>query len=275
MKKTLLAIALSCLALACCGHDNASSPSAGGGYSAVTSVDLAAVSTNGCLNAPLDLQRFLAMDPNLPIFKISTDFSLSSNKPVREAFRELMAYSTFEVKAFPLSETDDFPALSQDGCTSLVATAADGTEENYSVDSSSDSSISAKSTDGKSISFTWLGPKRMKVSTTYFAYDLPCGSDDPITVHLEQTYDWSQQVPEQITEPSPFYVNTDYLSLVAAAVGQPTDPLYQTGDDGQKSLLVAQLQALAAGTPSPAVLGCQRAAPEPSPAREHNNNNAP
>jgi hypothetical protein len=244
---TLSLIAIFSLALAACGGgDNEDGPQ----YA--STVALESLTPDGCLNVPAYFSGITALNPGAPILEVSTDFSYSSKRSVRDKFGELMAYTTFRAGARPLQEFGEFSSVSQIGCTELLIHAADGSTESFPVSQASPESIRAEASDGRLFQYTWLSPTRMIIDLKYHAYDMPCGGDEPVLIRQRRVLDWSGAPLESFDlNAEPFNMNDSYLAKVANAVGMSAGNLY---DDG--SINPAKVREMAGRPPVPELLTC-------------------
>jgi hypothetical protein len=262
MKNFLVLPILSSLILFSCGKGGDGDEPA----PARASVEIENLAQDGCLNVPAYFDGIRGMDPNLTVFELSTDFEIGSRSSVRREFRQLMAYATFRLGSKPLRQFYEFQSLSQDSCETLTFLAADGTEDVFEVKSASRESLYAVHEDGRSLHYVWLGPQRMKIDLRYHAYDLPCGRPDPVLLRHGRILDWSGVSPSLIGEDdSPFRIEREYLALVADAVGQRTEDLYEPGPSGIPLVSAAKVREMITQPPRDGVLACSGSAPEPSP----------
>jgi len=267
MKINLVVSAVICLSLFSCGKGE--SESSVQRAPAPTTVEIDNLSTDGCLNVPTYFQRIQAMNPEMPILEVSTDFDLSARRSIRPNFRKLMAYSTFSLESRPLSQFHEFTSLSQDACSSITFHAADGTEEIYDVKESSTVSLFAQHKDGRSLRYTWLGPQRMEIDMKYFAYDIPCTQGDEVIVRHNRVLDWSQIALSTIHPGnSPFTIEHSYLSAVADAVGVNPSSVYSQDEEGEQIIVVDQARQLQAMRPRDEILSCGNSSSPPPPAPE-------
>ncbi len=226
-------------------------------------IPLSAVQTEaGCLNASLYAMALRQLRPDLPLLEASTNFSLSSGRGVRDAFRLLSAFGNFKFEQRGSSDRIDMQGWSQDGCKTLLHTAADGSEEKYRITDSQPDFLVAESESGNRRSFRWLSDTRVELTSRYNVLDLPC-SNGSAFAEVRQILDWSGVLPATLDRADPRYVEDAYLDSLASAVGANSADYYQVEADGSRVLLTAKLQELAAASVRPDLLTCNGSTPTP------------
>lgn len=273
-KIQFLSLSLIALTLTGCGKDD-DKPAA------KTTVALEEVtSPDGCLALPEYFQRVRAMDQGTPVVQATTKLELRSKYAIRENFRRQLAYgigreTVLEPK--PLSDLPDFQNVSQEACTKLTINDPDGQTRDLKIVASSKESVKAEDDKGLGFEYTWLSPQRMKVTHTYSAYDLPCGSrDTAITVVHTKTLDWSGGAPDVVE------MDSSFVSGIAEFVGGDAATAY-TDAGGTRAVSLNQLRNLlnmdprpemltCSGQPAPATPPAPTPAPTPTPDQPNENN---
>ncbi len=254
MNKKYLQATLLLLTLTSCGTEQApSTPPSPPTPPIRTTVELAELSPEGCLNLPIYFEQFGQLKPDLPIWEVTTKFDLSSRKKIREKFHKLMAYSTFRLSPKLRSEFHEFENLRQNGCQEIIVQWTDGTEEKFAIKASTNSMVLIEHEDGRQLRYTWLGPQQIKVDLQYFVYDLPCTKGAPVVAHVTKLLDWDANFPTEISPDSPLAIDAAYISLLAEVVGRSPEEFY-IGEEPKLS--VAQTQALALLPPKEEFLTC-------------------
>lgn len=251
MKKIVL-LPLLPLLLTACGKDDKGP----GDFKTAIALEEAAA-PEGCLSLPNYFQGVRAMDPSMPVLEVTTNLEAKSKYAVRENFRRLLAYGSAHAEAKRLGELPDFQNISQDACSSLTVSAPDGATQKLGIVSSSKESLKAEDEDGLGFEYTWLSPTRMRITQRYWTFDLPCGTDTPITVVHTKELDWSGSAPDSVA------IDPSVVKNVAETIG--ADPSDAASGDGKIS--VARLKEMLNRDPRPELLTCNgQIAPAPGPA---------
>lgn len=225
----------------------------------------------GCLNVEKLASAYRELSPDLSLFEMTTGFNMSG-QAVRDEFRLLTAFGTFKFESQRGFERVDMNGLTQDGCRALTFARADGTAEVMRITMAEPDFISAESQDGNRRSYRWLSPQRVEVSSRYRAYDLPCTERNAF-VETKQVLDWGPGIPDIVDERSPFYVNDDYLALLASATGRNSADFYrevpgEAGQPAHRVQVTPKLIELAQGTVRQELISCNGATPPEPPSPE-------
>lgn len=222
---------------------------------------------SACLNVPLYTMALRQLRPDLPLLQVTTDFSLHS--AVRENFRLLSAFGNFKFEQLSGTDSIDLQGWKQTGCKTLIRESADGTEEEFRITESTPEFLLAESDSGARISFRWISETRVEVGSRHKVLDLPCSAATSLA-DVQQTFDWSGQLPPALDKASGVYVDEKYLESLATAVGTSSADYYQTSPENPEVRLqiTAKLMELARATVRPELVTCNGAAPPPAPQPE-------
>ena len=262
-KLKFLSLSLVALTLSACGKDDDKAAPANPAVALEETT-----SADGCLSLPTYFQRVRAMDQGMPVVQATTRLETKSKYAVREIFRRQLAYGIGRetvLEAKPLSNLPDFQNVSQEACSKLTISDPDGQTRDLKVVSHSKESIKAEDEKGLGFEYTWLSPYSMRVTHTYHAYDLPCGSrDTPITVEHTKILDWSGAAPDTVE------MDASFVNGIAEFVGGDAAVAY-TDAGGLKKVSLNQLRTLLNMDPRPEMLTCSglpapsTPAPAPTP----------
>jgi hypothetical protein len=220
-------------------------------------------SQEGCLSVPLYAMALRQLRPDLPLLQVTTGVDLHRGRGVRDAFRLLTAFGNFKFETHNGADMLDLQGFTQEGCDKVIHTATDGTREEYRIKQAKPDFLMAESASLNRISYRWLSPDRVAITTRHKALDLPCSAGSAV-VEVRQVLDWTGYLPAALRKTDPIYIEDDYLARLASAVGTEQAGYYQQapGEEG-RVLLTAKLTELAKANVRQELVTCNGATPPP------------
>jgi len=207
------------------------------------------VSDDGCLNISLYASAMKSLNLTLPVWIVSTELDFDSKNFLRQKFKALLAYSNFQFENKSISDILELFSYQQIACDGLIYKAPNGIEENFKIIKSSRKMITAESSLGERIEFEWLSPQIIKIKTRQITFDFPCTSHE---AYIENTkiINWESPPTEYLTPKGFFWVNKNYLQLIADAVGATLEDFYQmkesddVSSERQKVLVLSKIKEI-------------------------------
>ncbi len=256
--------------LTSCGSDYNSVNSTPAPPPHTSNIELDEISGEKCMNLEKYLNLLKSSIGDKASRTVSTGFEVRplKNNTLSENFELRLALGNFIFEDSTLSQLNDLNSISQIECEKVVRTTESGPQE-YRITSSKKESMTIKNLWDDEITYTWISPFHLKITSTFVSGDFLCSEKTKSRVSVTKDIIWEQEVLSKDQVRNDFIKDT-YLNLLSEATGYSKNNLFLPPEAAatippstppeiplvENGIFIQRLKTMASQPIRPELLGC-------------------
>ncbi len=214
------------MTLTSCGSNSSSVNSTPAPPPHAPNIELEEISGEQCMNLEKYLNLLKSSIGDQPSRTVSTGFEVRPLKKhtLSKNFELRLALGNFIFEDSTLSQNNELNSISQIDCEKVVRTTESGPQE-YKITSSKKGSMTIKNLWDDEITYTWISPFHIMITSTFISGDFLCSENTKSRVLVTKEIMWGKEVSSKELVRNDL-IKDSYLNLLSEATGYSKNNLF-------------------------------------------------